>query len=134
MDSDDRVAGIARRSRLGRSGHQILARLRDDARRSGLSAAIVACRARLVSITPSERFRLAGVLIVTAIATNAFLLQWSPAVARPAAPTMLSIITATIGVLLIVLAEPVARAWGDSWFRRQLTRAQGSTPVDNGRA
>lgn len=134
MNSDETVANVAKRSRIGRGLQRALARLRADARRSAIGAVLLASRERVSSIAPSQRLRLIGVSIVTAVATNALLLQWTPLVARPAAPAMLSILTATSGVALIVLAEPFAQAWDGSWIRRQLIRARGSNAVNSGRA
>ena len=125
MSSDETVAQVARRSRIGRSAQRALARLRADARRSTIGAALIACR---------ERLRLIGVSIVTAVATNALLLQWTPLVARPAGPSILNLLTAASGLVLIVLAEPFAHAWHGSWIRRQLVRAKGSNAADSGRA
>ena len=134
MSSDETVAQVARRSRIGRSTQRALARLRADARRSTIGAALIACCERISAITPSERLRLIGVSIVTAVATNALLLQWTPLVARPAGPSILNLLTAASGLVLIVLAEPFAHAWHGSWIRRQLVRARGSNAADSGRA
>jgi hypothetical protein len=134
MNSDETAADVTRRSRIGRSVHCALARLRADARRSAIRAALLAGRVGVSSMAPIERLRLIGVSIVTAAATNALLLQLTPVVARPAVPSILSLLTAASGVMLIVLAGPLAQAWHGSWIRRQLIRARGSNAADSGRA
>jgi hypothetical protein len=134
MSSDETVADVAKRSRIGRSAHRALARLRADARRSAIGAALLACQERISATTPGERLRLIGVSIVTAVVTNALLLQWTPVVARPSVPSILSLLTIASGVTLIVLAEALAQAWHGSWIRRQLNRARGSKAANSGRA
>lgn len=134
MNADETAAGIARRSRIGRIGQRAVARLRADAGQSAFGTAFAALRAHSGRLTRAEKFRLAGVSIVTAIATNALLLQWSPPITKPAAPPLLSVIAAATGLALIVLAEPIARAWERSWIRRQLIRARGSNAADGGHA
>jgi hypothetical protein len=134
MNSDETIADLARRSVIGRTGEQTLTRLRGDARASAIGRGFRSVYGQISRLTTGERLRLLGVTIVTAIATNAVLLQWSPPVTRPAPPSMLSVVTTASGLALIILAEPLARAWQQSWIRHQWIRARGSNAADSGRA
>jgi hypothetical protein len=134
MNSDERLADVARQSLIGRSVLRALAGLRADARGSAIGKALDGFRTHTDRLTSSERLRLTGVFIVTAVATNAVLLQWSPPIIRPAAPFLLSVVAVSIGVTLIVLAERLAHAWDRSWIRRRILRPPGSNTVHRGRA
>jgi hypothetical protein len=68
----------------------------------------------------TERIRLGGLLVITTTASHALLLWTLPAVAQPVAPPWLRPAVILFGVVLIVLARPIARAWPGSTLRRLL--------------
>lgn len=74
------------------------------------------------AIESSERVRLFGLLVVTATFTQGLLLPAVPVMARPAAPAWLRVVILAGGLLLIVLARPIALAWPGSTLRRLLRR------------
>jgi hypothetical protein len=115
---------VSKGSRLARAGESALGMLRSAAGSSFVVAGLRHARARVTELAPSERVRLGGVVIVTATITQGLLLQWAPSIARPAAPALLRFEIAAAGVLMIVAARPIARAWTGSRMRRVLRRGR----------
>lgn len=80
------------------------------------------------AIELSERVRLFGVLVITAALTHGLLLPVVPVMARPVAPFWLRVAILTAGLLLVVLARPIALAWPSSTLRR-LLRGRSEAPI-----
>jgi hypothetical protein len=123
MDSNsfERAAAIVTQSAVAGAGRSAINRLRVAASRSVSARLAENSRAAFASVPAIERIRLAGVAILTATATQAALLQLVSSMARPHAP-WLRVAIAALGLVLIVFAGPIARAWPTSWIHGGIER------------
>ena len=135
MSTDDvqDVAHVARGSSMARLGRAAFDRLRIASARSAVAKALHSGIAALTSLTLAERVRLAGVVILTATLTQAALLQLSPVIAQPQAPTLLRFEIAVAGIVLAVMAGAIARAWPRSRLRRLIRPCSGTDTSPHGR-
>jgi hypothetical protein len=76
--------------------------------------------ARSTLVPRAERVRLLGVLLLTANVVSFLLTMQTPAMSRPAAPSLLRWELAALASLLIAAAPAVADAWPTSRLRRIL--------------
>lgn len=128
------AALVGQRSRIARAGQDVVACLRLAGARSVALDRLRRARARLNTLAPSERVRLAGVVLLVATITQAVLLRWTPSMVRPAPLGLLRLEIAVVAVLLIVLAKPIARGWAGSRIRRLFSRAGPSLKTSDGDA
>jgi hypothetical protein len=120
FESASRIVGqsaVARACRLG------LTRFQDAASRSVAARLTRDMRHAIAAVPTLERVRLAGVVALTATVTHYALSQLVPPVARPHAP-WLRLEIAAAGLVLIVAAGPIARAWPASWIYGLVARVR----------
>jgi hypothetical protein len=90
------------------------------ARSSRVSAILARARREHRALTTVHRVRLAGLLVLAALATEQLLMSLVPAQGRPAPPFALRDEVAVAALILIFLAGPIARAWPTSRLRNVL--------------
>jgi hypothetical protein len=123
MDSNgfERAATVVEQSAVAGAGRSAINRLRVAASRSVAARLVANTRATFADVPATERVRLAGVAILTATATQAVLLELVSSMARPHAP-WLRVELAALGLMLILAAAPIARAWPRSRIHRVIER------------
>ena len=121
-DDFDAVVRVVRGSVIARTLGQVVACGRSAAPRSYAAGVVGFLRRRVRDMPITERLRLAGLLVLTATIAQGLALQVVPAVARPAAPRLLRGELIVAGLVLMVAARGVARAWPASHVRWLLRR------------
>lgn len=116
-DQFDDVSRVVSGSLPARALRHTAVGFRAAAPRSHAGVALARARAGLSAIPPTERIRLAGVLLLTAAMTHSVLLRFVPEIVRPAAPWLLSVATGLIALALILTATALERAWRTSGVR-----------------
>jgi plasmid replication initiation protein len=130
--SADPLRDLFARSALVRASVRV-ARSFDAAARSSMLAGLVARgRRELGVLTPADRVRLAGLLVLTALATEQVLIRLIPASLRPAPPSALRYLIGLTAAATIAAAPQLVRAWPTSRLRSMCGRSDRpwSAPED----
>jgi hypothetical protein len=112
MDSNgfERASLIAGQSAVARAWRFAITWFHDAASESAAAHVTRRVRDAIATVPAIQRVRLTGVVVLTATLTQYGLLQLVPPVAQPHAP-WLRLDIAVAGLVLIVAAGPIARAW-----------------------
>ena len=120
MRSDDfpDVARVVTQSRIAQAIARVAASLRSAARTSA-AAGLLARMCRCVAgMSATERTRMAGILLVTALVSHLLLLRSVSPLVRPAVPRLLYAELIAAAVVLILTAPQIVVAWPRSRVRR----------------
>src|SRR5262245_25210660 len=116
MNADDdfpAVGEVFERSRIAGAARWILDRGRAAASRSAVIGAVRGSIG-VGFLDRAERVRFVGLVLLVATITHAFLVESTLPMIRPAAPGVLRVELILVGLLLVVLAGPIASAWKTS--------------------
>jgi hypothetical protein len=119
FDAVNRVAG---ESFAGRILHAAGDAIRAAAPGSRAGQLFMRARTAVACTPASERIRLAGIALTVAVVTHDALVAGMPAVVRPGIPLTLRLAIALAGVVMILVAPALARAWSTSRIRAASSR------------
>jgi hypothetical protein len=119
MSADD-LGPLFERSRIVRAAGRAGELVRAAARSSAIAAIVRRAGRRADALAPAVRVRLAGIAVVTAVATERLLVPLIPAQVRPAPPIALPLWIAAAGAALVAAAPALVRAWPTSGLRAVL--------------
>jgi hypothetical protein len=105
-------------STLVRGGRRVARAFQAAARSSAVAAGAAQRRRNALALSPAARVRLAGLLALTAVATDEVLLRLVPSHLRPAPPGAPALVIAAVAILVIALAPHLVRAWPSSALKQ----------------
>ena len=118
-DQFDDVARIVRASWPARILRRAAAGGRAALPRSVAGLMFMGARRRILEVSPADRVRLGGLVVLTAAISHDVLLRLVPEITRPGLPRALRLGAGVIGLLMMLLAPALERAWRTSTVRRK---------------